>query len=187
MNFIYRIEDAIFRPIDRLLDGAVMTTFARLIFFAVLAAFFWKSGLTKLGDGIGGIVNLSVGAYAQILPQAMEAAGYDPNQLSGLQRIIVLLGTWGEFIFPALVVLGLFTRSASLAMVGFIIVMSIVDIFGHSADGETIGRWFDGSPYSIILDQRVFWIFLLLYLVMRGAGPFSIDHWLRNRRRYEDY
>ena len=60
MNFIYRIEDAIFAPIDRLLDGAVMTTFARLIFFAVLAVFFWNSGMTKLGDGISGIWSPSV-------------------------------------------------------------------------------------------------------------------------------
>ena len=186
MNFIYRIEDAIFAPIDRLLDGAVMTTFARLIFFAVLAVFFWNSGMTKLGDGISGIWSPSVGPYAQILPKSMEAVGFDPSQLSGVQRLIVLLGTWGEFIFPALIVIGFFTRPAALAMIGFIIVMSIVDIFGHNSGPETIGSWFDKTPYSIILDQRVFWIFLLLYLVMRGGGPLSVDALLQ-RRRDEGY
>ena len=93
MGLIYRLEDLILGPLARLLDGAVMATLARLVFLATLAVFFWKSGMTKLGDGIGGIFSPSVGAYAQILPKQMEAVGYDPSQLGFLSKALVLFGT----------------------------------------------------------------------------------------------
>lgn len=181
MNALYRLEDAILGPIGRLLDGAVLPTLARLVFAGTLLMWFWSSAMTKVGDGITGIFSLSVGAYAQILPKQMEAVGYDPSQLGFLAKMIVLFGTWGEFIIPALVVLGLFTRASSIAMIGFIIVMSIVDITGHGADATTIGTWFDKITDSKILDQRAWWIFLLLVLVARGGGPVSIDGLLRRR------
>jgi len=150
MNFLFRIEDAIFAPIGRLLDGPVMPFLARLFFLAILAPFFWVSGITKLGEGpFFGLFTPSVGAYAQVLPKAMEAVGYDASQLSTFQRSIVLLGTWGEFIFPALIIIGLFTRSASLAMIVFIVVMSVVDVTGHGADPTTIGAWFDRKAGSV--------------------------------------
>ena len=131
MNALYRLEDAILGPVGRCLDGAVMPILARLVFLATLATFFWSSAMTKLGDGIGGIFSPSAGAYVQILPAQMEAVGYDESQLGLFADLIVLAGTWAEFIIPALIVLGLFTRAASLAMIGFILVMSFVDIVGH--------------------------------------------------------
>lgn len=181
MNALYRLEDAILGPIGRLLGGALLPTLARLIFLGTLAMWFWASALTKLGEGIGGIFSLSVGAYAQILPKQMEAVGYDPSQLGLFAKMIVLFGTWGEFVLPALVVLGLFTRASSLAMIGFVVVMSIVDITGHGADATTIGAWFDPISDSKILDQRAMWIFLLTVLLVRGGGPVSLDGLLRRR------
>ena len=175
MNVLYRLEDAILGPVGRCLDGAVMPILARLVFLATLATFFWSSAMTKLGDGIGAIFSPSTGAYVQILPAQMEAVGYDESQLGLFADLIVLAGTWAEFIIPALIVLGLFTRAASLAMIGFILVMSFVDIVGHGADTTTIGMWFDNVPDAKILDQRLFWIFLLLIPIARGAGPVSLD------------
>lgn len=179
MNLIYRLEDAIMGPIGRLLDGAVIATLARLIFLGTLATFFWASAMTKLGPGLGGLFSPSVGAYAQILPKQMEAAGFDPSALGGMAKAMVLVGTWAEFLLPALVVIGLFTRAASLAMIVFILVVSYVDIFGHGVDAATIGTWFDNVPDANIVDQRAYWIFLLLVLVVRGAGPLSLDGVLR--------
>ncbi|MYE00755.1 MAG: DoxX family protein [Alphaproteobacteria bacterium] len=179
MNALYRLEDAILGPLGRLLDGAVMPTLARLVFLATLATFFWASAMTKLGEGIGGIFSPSSGAYVQILPAQMEAVGYDDSQLGLLADLVVLAGMWAEFVIPALIVLGLFTRAASLAMIGFILVMSVVDIAGHGADVATIGMWFDNVPDAKILDQRLLWIFLLLIPIARGAGPVSLDALLR--------
>lgn len=179
MNLIYRLEDAVVGPIGRALNGAAIATLARFTFLATLAFWFWSSATTKLGPGIGGIFSPSVGAYAQILPKQMEAAGFDPSQLGLLAKIIVIAGTWGEFIIPALIVVGLFTRASALAMIVFILVLSFVDITGHGADAVTIGNWFDRIPDSKIMDQRLFWIFLLLVMIVRGGGPLSLDALLK--------
>jgi putative oxidoreductase len=72
-------------------------------------------------------------------------------------------------------VLGLFTRLAALAMIGFIVVQSCVDIAFHGADAATIGAWFDHLSNAAILDQRALWVFLLMTLVVKGAGAFSLD------------
>ncbi|MFD0858565.1 DoxX family protein [Roseovarius aquimarinus] len=157
-------------------DGALSLT-ARLLFAAILMVYFWASGLTKLGDGILGLFSPSLGAYAQIFPRAMEAAGYDASQLGFYHWAVVTAGTWAEFILPALIAVGLATRLAALGMIGFIIVQSLTDIIGHglSAEPEAIGAWFDRAPDSLILDQRALWIFVLLVLVLKGAGPLSLD------------
>ena len=60
-------------------------------------------------------------------------------------------------------------------MIGFVIVQSLTDIFGHG--GET-GAWFDNLSDAAILDQRAFWVFLLLYLVFKGGGPISADRFI---------
>lgn len=181
MQFLYRLEDKILGPIARLIDGAFISTLARFTFFATIATWLWSSALTKLGEGFFGIFSPSAGAYIQILPKQMEAAGYDPSQLGAFSKFVVLLGTWGEFIIPALIVVGLFTRAASLAMIAFLFVVSFVDITGHAADALTIGSWFDNVPDAKILDQRLIWTVLLLILVVRGAGPLSLDALLDRR------
>lgn len=181
MGFLYSLEDRIIGPIARLLDGAIMATAARLTFAATLAGFFWASALTKTGGSLAGIFSPTPNAYIQILPKQMEAAGYDPSAIGLFGKLIVYLGTWGEFVIPALVIVGLFTRASAIAMIGFIIVMSIVDITGHGVDATTIGAWFDKTPDAKILDQRLLWIMLLLIMVIRGAGPLSLDA-LLNRR-----
>lgn len=156
----------------------LIPTLARLVFAGVLLIYFWRSALTKVGDGLFGIFSPSTGAYVQIFPKKAEAVGYDVTQFSFLEDLIVLAGTWAEFILPALIVLGLLTRLAALGMIGFVIVMSLTDIYGHMADAQTIGAWFDGQSGSLIMDQRAFWIFLLLVLVLRGGGPLALDRLL---------
>lgn len=157
-------------------DG-FLSTLARLIFAGTLLMYFWVSGLTKLGDGFAGLFQPSVGAYAQIFPRAMEAVVYDTSQLTLFHWAVVVAGTWAEFILPALIVIGLFTRLAAVGMIGFIVVQSLTDLIGHGAleHLETVGAWFDRFPDSAISDQRAFWIFVLIVLVFKGAGPLSLD------------
>ncbi len=169
-----------YRAIAAWLDSAdwLLPTLARFLFAAVLLAYFLTSGLTKLGDGLPGLWTPSVGAYAQIFPAAFEAAGYDTDGLSLFHRLVVIAGTWAEFLLPGLIVLGLLTRLAAVGMIGFIIVQSATDIIGHGAT-DAVGRWFDRFPDALILDQRALWCFLLLTLVIKGAGPISFDRALR--------
>ncbi len=152
-----------------------LPTLARFTFAASLAGYFWASAVTKLGDGVLGVFRPSLGAYAQIFPRAMEAAGYDVSQLGFWHWAVVTSGMLAEFILPALIVLGLATRLAALGMIGFVVIQSLTDIIGHHADASTIGAWFDRVPDSVILDQRLFWLTLLVTLILKGAGPISLD------------
>ena len=76
---------------------------------------------------------------------------------------------------PTLVVLGLFTRVAAVGMIGFVIVQTLTDIYGHMADAQTIGALFDRFPDSLISDQRLLWSVPLVYLALKGGGAISID------------
>ena len=58
---------------------------------------------------------------------------------------------------------------------GFVVVQSLTDIYGHGADEKTIGAWFDRLSDGHIMDQRAFWMFLLLVLVVKGGGSLSLD------------
>ncbi len=150
-------------------------------FAALLGKLLNGNALTKLGDGVLGIFQPSVGAYAQIFPKVMESVVYDTSQLSAFHWLVVVAGTWAEFVLPALIVSGLLTRLSSLGMIAFIAVQSLTDLYGRGAiehDG-TLGAFFDRFPDAIILDQRAFWVFALLVLVIKGAGPLSLDRLLR--------
>ena len=150
----------------------VLSTLARFLFAAVLLVYFWNSGLTKLPDGLSNLFSPSFNAFAQIFPKGAEAAGYDITQASAFQKAVILAGVWAEFLLPALIVAGLFTRAVALGMIGFVVVQSLTDIYGH---GGAAGAWFDNLSDAAILDQRAFWVFVLLYLVFRGGGPLSLD------------
>lgn len=159
----------------------VIPTLARLTFAGVLLMYFWGSAATKLGAGLLGLFTPSTGAYAQIFPLKAEAVLYDPTQFSILEKLIILTGTWAEFLLPLLIVIGLLTRLAALGMIGFVVVQSLTDIYGHHADAATIGHWFDRASDALILDQRSFWVLTLLVLVLKGAGPLSLDRIILGR------
>lgn len=173
-----------YRAVTDFLDRSdwILPTVARFLFAAVLAGYFWASAITKLGDGVVGLLSPSVGAYAQIWPKAFEAVGYDSSQLGLFHWAVVVAGTLAEFALPALILLGLLTRLAAFGMMGFIVVQSLTDLYGHGGiqHAATLGAWFDRVPDGVILDQRAFWMLALITLVIKGAGPVSVDAVLRN-------
>ncbi len=181
MMTLVSLHNAIFSRVER--ADWILPTLARLLFAAILLVYFWKSGLTKLGDGVLGLFRPAVGAYAQIFPQATEAVTYDIGQLSLAHHLVVLAGTWAEFILPVLILLGLASRLAAIGMIGFVTVQSLTDLYGHGAieEARTLGAWFDNAPDAIILDQRALWVFLLLVIVVKGGGPLSFDRLLARR------
>ena len=172
-----KFYDQIVDSVVRIFEPWLVPTLVRLVLCGVLLIYYWSSGLTKLGDGFLGLFSPSLGAYVQMFPAAMESAGYDPSQLGFHYTIIALFGMWSEFILPALIALGLFTRLAAIGMIGFVFVQSYVDVFGHHLSEKDIGTWFDTASGSLLVDQRSFWVLLLVILVIRGAGPISLDAW----------
>jgi len=155
----------------------VLSTLARFFFAAVLLVYYWNSASLKVGEGVFGFLNPTAGAYIQIFPRAVEAAGYDISRLGTFHWAFVTAGTLAEFLLPLLLLVGLFTRAAALGMIGFVALQSLTDLYGHGGidQPDTLGAWFDRMPDGVILDQRAFWVFPLAYLVFRGAGPLSLD------------
>lgn len=181
MTALISLHNAAFNLIERA-GNWLMPMFARFTFAAVLLLYYWNSGLTKLGDGIFGLFSPSIGAYSQIFPKQLEAAGYDVSQFGIFQWLVVMAGTYAEFLLPLLIVIGLATRLAALGMIGFVVVQSLTDVYGHGAtDTKTLGAWFDRFSDSVIMDQRLLWVFVLMFLVVKGAGALSVDALLRHR------
>ena len=176
------MHNAIFSRLDRAGDW-LLPTLGRYVFASTLFFYFWNSAMTKVGDGLFGLFRPSDGAYVQIFPKAMEAVTYDSSQLGIFHWAVATAGMWAEFILPILIVLGLFTRLSSLAMIGFVAVQSLTDLYGHGgiAHAETLGAMFDRIADGAILDQRMFWTFTLIVLVVKGGGPLSVDRILARR------
>ncbi len=179
MNALISLHNAVFDRLDRM-SAAILPTLARFTFAAVLLMYFWRSAVTKMGDGLFGLLRPSDGAYVQIFPRAMEAVGYDSTQLGLYHWAVAVAGMWAEFLLPALILLGLFSRLAAVGMIGFVTVQSATDVVGHGAsDPKTLGAWFDGLPDGVIMDQRLLWISVLLIVVLKGAGPLSLDRMMK--------
>lgn len=171
MQPLVALHARIFGALETHVAPALLPTLARLLFAATLFLYYWTSGLTKIGEGAMGLIRLDSGAYIQILPRVFDAVGYDPSALGLVPRMIVLLGTWAEFALPVLILLGLFTRLAALGMAGFVLAQTWVDVIGH---GAALGRLFDRHADGLI-DTRALWLFPLILLVLKGAGPVSLD------------
>lgn len=178
MQPLVRLHARLFGTLDATLSPVLLPTLARFLFLASLFLYYWNSGLTKLGEGLTGLFRPDAGAYIQILPRVFAEAGYNPSAIGPVGQTIVLAGTWAEFILPVLIVLGLLTRLAALGMVGFVAVQTWVDVTGHGAE---LGAWFDRHADGL-LDERAFWIFPLVLLVLKGAGPLSLDALLARRQ-----
>jgi putative oxidoreductase len=67
-----------------------------------------------------------------------------------------------ELTTPFLLVLGLLTRPAALVLLGM---TTVIEVFVYPQAWPT----------------HIQWAAMLLVLLCRGAGTFSIDHWLRRR------
>jgi len=181
MKPILNLYDTVMGAIINALGDWFLPTFARFSFAAVLVCYFWNSAQTKLGGGFFGIFNPGDNAYIQVFPGKMEEYGYDITLFGVFDTLIVIAGTVAEFVLPLLILIGLFTRLAALGMAVFVAVQSYVDVTGHMVDDKTIGGWFDGPSGALILDQRLLWMLLFAILLVKGAGPISLDRLLRRQ------
>ena len=145
----------------------LVPTLARLVFVLVFLFYFLNSASLKID---GSIFSPSSGAFGQIFPKAAEAVLWDVTQMNIFQRLIIFAGTVAEFVLPVLIVLGLFTRLAAIGLISFTVVQTLVDVTGH---GVGLGTWLNNAPE--LIDERTLWVFLFAVLLIKGAGPLSID------------
>lgn len=183
VGLVRSLHDAVFGTIERLAGEWFLPLAARFVFLAVLFLYYFNSATLKVGEGIAGFFQPSFGAYIQILTeQGMAAYDFDAANVPIYLDVVVYAGTYAEFILPILIVAGLFTRVAALGMIVFVLVQSYVDIYFHGADEQTVGAWFDRDSASLIMDQRLLWVFLLAVLVVKGGGAISLDRILSGGR-----
>jgi len=125
-----------------------------------IAAVFWKSGQTKI-EGLA--IDFVNGEFQFGWPQLSFSAKYLFNDEYNLPLIpsdwAAVLVASAEHIFPILLLLGLATRLSALAL--FIMTLTI-QIFVYPDAYPTHGVW----------------AAVLLYLIAKGPGKWSLDHWL---------
>ncbi|MBK6636783.1 MAG: DoxX family protein [Rhodocyclaceae bacterium] len=138
------------------------TVIALLGRFSV-AAIFWISGQTKI---TGFSVNIVSGEFHFGWPRLSDTAValfQDEYRLPLLPpNLAAVMAVLGEHVFPALLLLGLATRFSALAL---LVMTATIQIFVYPDAYPTHGVW----------------AAVLLYLVARGPGMVSIDHWIARR------
>ena len=128
---------------ERLLPEALLLLIARL----GIAAIFWLSGRTK----VEGALTITDTTY-ELFRTEYALPLVDP-------AIAAQAATWSEHVFPVLLVLGLATRPAALALLGM---TAVIQIFVYP----------DAWP------THLSWAGLLLPLIARGGGALSLDRLL---------
>lgn len=116
---------------------------------------FLTSGWLKLSDW-GGTLDLFRSEYqVPVLPPAFAA----------------VLGTAGELVFPALLIVGLLTRVGALGLfaVNLLAVISYWHVLGQEG-------------FEAALGQHMLWGFMALIPCAFGAGRFSLDAMFERRR-----
>ena len=149
----------------QMLDRLPISPIAFLARFSI-AAVFWKSGQTKI-EGLS--IDLIAGEFHFAVPRLYQSAVTlfrDEYKLPLIPpELAAYMAASAEHVFPVLLLFGLMTRFSALALLGMTLV---IEIFIYPDAYPTHGVW----------------AALLLYLIARGPGKISLDHWFsRSYRR----
>ena len=129
-----------------------------------VAAVFWKSGQTKIE---GFALDLVEGTFEPGPPRLAASAVdlfRDEYKLPLLPpEAAAVMATVGEHALPLLVLLGLGTRLASF---GLLVMTAVIQFLVYPGAYATHGVW----------------AAVLLWLMVRGGGVFSLDHLIARRR-----
>jgi putative oxidoreductase len=128
-----------------------------------IAAVFWSSGQTKVQ---GFVVNIFTGEVHLGWPRLSDSAVAlfrDEYKLPFIPpEIAAPMAATAEHLFPLLLLVGLGTRFSALALLGMTLV---IEIFVYPDAYPTHGTW----------------AAIFLFLMARGPGVLSVDHWLAGR------
>jgi putative oxidoreductase len=128
-----------------------------------IAAIFWSSGQTKIE---GFAIDIVSGDFVLGWPRLSDTAValfQDEYKLPFLPpEVAAPMAAMAEHVLPLLILIGLATRFSALGLLGMTLVIQLFVYPGAYA--------LHGS-----------WAALLLYLMARGPGKLSIDHWLAGR------
>lgn len=123
-----------------------------------IAGVFWRSGQTKV-EGLQ--IDLVEGRFALGWPRLADQTVdlfRDEYRLPLLApELAAVLATWAEHLLPLALLLGLATRLSALALLGM---TAVIQLLVYPGAWPTHGVW----------------AAVLLMLVLRGPGAWSLDH-----------
>lgn len=130
-----------------------------------IAAVFWNSGQTKV-EGLA--INFVTGEFKPDWPRLSDSAVALFRDEYKLPLIppepAALLAATAEHVLALLVLIGLATRLSALGLLGMTL---IIQVFVYPGAYATHGTW----------------AAVLLFLIARGPGRVSLDHWIFSRNR----
>jgi len=115
-----------------------------------VASAFFRSGLTKIESWDKTVFLFQEEYHVPLLPP--EAAAF--------------LGTFGELVFPPLLLLGLAGRFSALSL-SFVNIVAVVSY------------WHVLGKNEAALASHYYWGIMLLVTLLYGPGKLSLDHWIR--------
>ena len=128
-----------------------------------IAAVFWLSGQTKI-EGLA--IDLVQGQFSLGIPRLSDNAvtlfQYEYALPLLPPAFAATLAATAEHVFPVLLLLGFATRFSALALLGMTVV---IQVFVYPGAYATHGVW----------------AAVLLFLIAKGPGTLSIDHWIKRR------
>lgn len=159
-------QAGMFDAFTRLFERIPNSLIALLARFSI-AAVFWNSGQTKV-QGLA--LNFVSGDFALGWPRLSDSAlalFQEEYKLPLLPpELAAPMAAFAEHLFPLLLLFGLATRFSALAL---LVMTLVIQVFVYPGAYATHGTW----------------AALLLYLMARGPGVFSIDHLLARRQTSE--
>lgn len=154
------------RILQRLVDllSLIPHSLVALVARFSIAAVFWNSGQTKIEGLAINIVNGDfVLGWPQLSASAVTLFQYEFQLPIIPPELAALMAATAEHVFPLLILIGLATRFSALAL---LVMTLVIQIFVYPGAYATHGTW----------------AAVLLYLLARGPGALSLDHWLASRR-----
>ncbi len=130
----------------------VLTPLVDLLIRYDVASAFFKSGLTKIESWDKTVFLFQEEYHVPLLPPEVAA----------------FFGTFGELVFPPLLLLGLASRFAALSL-SFVNIVAVVSY------------WHVLGKNEAALASHFYWGVLLAVTLLHGPGKLSLDHWIRRR------
>lgn len=147
------------------LFGRIPHSLIALIGRFSIAAVFWKSGQTKVQ---GFALDIVTGEFQFGLPRLSDSVVElfrDEYRLPWLPpELAATAAAFAEHVFPVLILVGLATRVSALALLGMTLTIQLL-------------------VYPDAYPTHGVWAAVLLFIIARGPGIFSIDHLIA--RRYD--
>ena len=138
---------------------ALLHDWGGALFLAILRCYvawqFFHAGLIKVGNWAGTLQLFHTEYHVPLLPPDLAA----------------YLGAGGELFFPCLLVVGLFSRPAALAVLG----VNAMAVISYPQ------LWEFECPAAI--NDHFYWSIMLVTIAVFGAGRFSLDQLLKNQSK----